>query len=178
MKAVDRFDGAGEAGGEYGGLDGLASRSRRLVVAVAVYQCRWLVVVAVAGGADRGRRRRRLALPLTATMAVSVHISVHVGASVAATAVLGGKIGEEGQGGRDEDEEERACHMAWSNYHNVGELSRPEDVSGCQRQAEDLGNGEDVHPVPIRPTGCSRINGRLGHGVDDHRAVVRRVVER
>jgi hypothetical protein len=118
VKAVDRFDGAGEAGGEYGGLDGLASRSRRLVVvAVAVYQCRWLVVVAVAGGADRGRRRRRLALPLTATMAVSVHISVHVGASVAATAVMGGEIGEEGQGRCDEDEEERACHVAWSTLH-------------------------------------------------------------
>ena len=84
-----------------------------------------IAVVAVAGGADCGRRRRRLALP----MAVSVHVSVHVGATVAATAVTGGKIGEEGQGGCDEDEEERACHVAWSNYHNVGELSGPEDVS-------------------------------------------------
>ena len=101
-----------------------------------------------------------------------------MGATAAATAVTGGKIGEEGQGGRDEDEEERACHVAWSNYRNVGELSRPEDVSGRQRQAEELGNGEDVHPTPIWPTGDSRINSRLGHGVDDHRAVVRHVVER
>jgi hypothetical protein len=42
-EVVERIDGAGEAGGEYGGLDGLASRSRWFVAVVVVavhHQCR------------------------------------------------------------------------------------------------------------------------------------------